>query len=109
MTELEDILARIFNLEQRDVKLYYTLLASGPMKITQISSAMNQDYTTTYLSVRRCMQARLIFRSRSTYRRGGRFYLYEAVDPEEILSRARETLQSWIAELNKNLTSSAGE
>jgi predicted transcriptional regulator len=96
-------IARLLDIEERDVKLYFSLLGSGPKKVGDIASMVKQDYTTTYNSIQRCMRAGLVFRDKKTYRRGGRYYVYEAVEPEDVAKRSLETLEQWKVKVNEEL------
>ena len=99
----DSALAKLFDLEERDVKLYLSLLGSDPKKINEIAFALKQDYTTTYKSIQRCMRAGLVFRDKKTYRRGGRYFVYEAVEPKKVVERSLEVLEQWKINVNAEL------
>lgn len=100
---LETTLATLFNIEPRDVKLYISLLEPGPKRINEIASMTSQDYTTTYRSIQRAMLVGLVFREMRTYRRGGRYYVYEARDPKTVRERALKLLDEWERNARKEI------
>ena len=96
-------IARLLYVEDKDIKLYLSLLGSGPKKVGDIASMVKQDYTTTYNSIQRCMRAGLVFRDKKTYRRGGRYYVYEAVEPKDVARRSLDALEQWKVKVNEEL------
>lgn len=99
----ERILAHLFDVVERDIKLYRMLQGSGGMRANDIASLIQEDYTTTYRSLERCMRAGLVFREKRTYRRGGRYYLYEATPPEVVAERALALLEGWTASARRTI------
>ena len=97
----ENALRCFFDLSPLEVKVYRDLLDNGSGTAIDIGKRIERDRSTAYRSVTTLVNNGLAVKDLKNREGGGIFYIYEAVDPEEVQIMLKEMIDSWYQEMQK--------
>ena len=99
----EDVMQCFFNLNEFEMKLYTTLLKSGPKKSDDLAKKVNKDSTTVYRGLQKLISCGMCYRETKTIKRGGYYHVYSSVSPEILRNKILECIKKWNVNMEKAL------
>jgi predicted transcriptional regulator len=97
----ENALRCFFDLSPLEVKVYRDLLDNGSGTAIDIGKRIGRDRSTAYRSVTTLVNNGLAVKDLKNREGGGIFYVYDAVEPEEVQVMLKEMIDSWYQEMQK--------
>jgi predicted transcriptional regulator len=99
----EDVMQCFFNLNDFELRLYQTLVKSGPKKPEQLSKKVKKDQTTVYRSLQKLISCGICFREKKTIKRGGYYHVYSAIPPKLLKKKIQDCLLQWNMNMERAL------
>lgn len=101
----EDVMQCFFNLNEFEMKLYLTLVKTGPNNPNQLSKKVKKDQTTVYRALQKLISCGICFREKKTIKRGGYYHVYSAISPEILRKKLKDCINQW----NMNMETALSE
>jgi|Deesub1362A_J573_1020465.scaffolds.fasta_scaffold00216_14 predicted transcriptional regulator len=95
----DDVLTCFYGLKELDAQVYKVLVKKGQMKIDEISTILERRENTVYKSLQRLMAHGLVIRRQEILRKGGYYFLYQAIDPSRVVNEMKEVLKEWYSKI----------
>ena len=94
----EDLLDCVYGLGDLS-RACYRVLASAdePLTVDAVADQVDRDRTTTYRAMKRLEAVGVVEQRQVNYERGGYYFVYEAVDADEVAREMQRTLNEWYA------------
>ena len=97
-----DLLCFLFDFNQRDIDIYRHLL-KHEQRAEDIATTMHKDRSTIHRSLRRLVNGGFCTRERRLVDGGGRYFVYLAVDPEQVKEHIRSCIKGWYQRMHQTL------
>jgi predicted transcriptional regulator len=91
----EEALTLALGLGPLEIEIYRMLMQKGATRAGAICETLHREMSTVHRSLHKSMAAGVVLREKRTYRRGGYYFVYDAVDKEKVTKRAREAIALW--------------
>jgi len=91
----EEALTLALGLGPLEVEIYRMLMQKGSTRAGAICENLHREMSTVHRSLHKGMAAGVVLREKKTYRRGGYYYVYDAVERDKVAKRAREAIAVW--------------
>jgi predicted transcriptional regulator len=91
----EEALTLALGLGPLEVEIYRMLMSRGATRAGALCESLHREMSTVHRSLHKAMAAGVVLREKKTYRRGGYYYVYDAVEREKVAKRAREAIAVW--------------
>ena len=97
----ENALRCFFDLSPLEVRVYRDLLDNGPGTAVELGIRIDRDRSTAYRSLTKLVENDLVEKVIRNREGGGIFHVYQAVEPEQVQSMLRETIDIWYEEMQR--------
>jgi len=97
-----DLLCCAFGLLHSEIDTYFALV-SGEKRAEEIAALVRMDRTTIQRALKRLLERQLVVRDRRDIERGGYYYVYRAVSPEDVRREILSQLDHWYDETRRFL------
>jgi predicted transcriptional regulator len=85
-----------FDLKDSELEIYSDLLKNGPATTKDLGERMKKDRSPIYKVVTKLHSCGLVNKVSRKQGGGAIYYIYEAVDPQDVQDQLLERLDSWI-------------
>jgi predicted transcriptional regulator len=91
----DDILRCVLNLNRQEIMTYKTLVKNGPMRAEELAKGIGRHRSTASRCLMRLETCGICRKRTMTIEKGGFYYVYEAVPPEEVKRILRACTEQW--------------
>jgi predicted transcriptional regulator len=94
----EDLLECVYGLGDLAQASYRVLAASDePLTVDAVAERVDRDRTTAYRAIKRLQEYGVVEQEQVNYEQGGYYFVYDAVDADDIAREMQRTLNQWYA------------
>lgn len=94
----EELLECVYGLGDLAQACYRVLAASEePLTVDDVAELVDRDRTTAYRAIKRLEDHGVVRQQQVNYEQGGYYFVYDAVDVDEIAREMQRTLNQWYA------------
>ena len=89
-------MACVFDIGEREINLYrYLIEKNKEMKAEEIAKEFNRDRTTIQRCLKKLMECQLVERKKKIIGKGGYYYTYKAISPEDAKKFIKVCFEDW--------------
>ncbi len=103
MPSCADMLCRLFDLNELDLRLY-RLLVNQPYRTRVLANVIDRDRSTVHRSLQRLVSTGLCKRVCCPVDGGGRYFMYRAAPPTVVKQQVKDCIDSWYKHMQEALT-----
>jgi predicted transcriptional regulator len=96
----KDIVKCIYRLTDFELAIYKKLAKQGSQKADDLAPVMKKDRSTVYRALQKLVASGLAFREMKSIERGGYYYVYTAVSPNQLKDRLHKCADDWFENMN---------
>ncbi len=101
--QCDEIVKSIFNLNERDIKVYHKLQELGPSRADEIARHLNLERSTVYRSLQKLTDCGICIKKTETLKKGGYYHSYECKDISQIKKLAEKCIEKWYVVMKQML------
>lgn len=96
----KDIVKCIYRLTDFELAIYKKLVKQGSQKADDLAPVMKKDRSTVYRALQKLVSSGLAFRETKSIERGGYYYVYTAVSPNQLKDKLHKCADDWFENMN---------
>ncbi len=93
--DCKEVMSCVFDISKKEIELYKFLVENEEMRVEEIAKAFKKDRSTIQRSLKRLMDCMLVERRKKIIGKGGYYYAYKAVPPENAKNFIKVCLEEW--------------
>jgi len=101
--EFEQVMRCVFDIRERDARLYLELLSEPDSTVEELAAAVDRDRSNVTRALSTLREKRLAERQRRLLDGGGHVYQYRATPVEEARALMHDTLDEWAAYVHERI------
>ncbi|RLF41981.1 MAG: hypothetical protein DRN12_01760 [Thermoplasmata archaeon] len=99
----DEIVKSIFNLNERDIKVYRKLQELGPSRADELARHLNLERSTVYRSLQKLTDCGICSKRTETLKKGGYYHSYECKDLSQVRKLAEKCIERWYVAMKEML------